>query len=580
MFLLAITQNSLKSRLYDCTVNEFQWDSNIYTLVTDDLLSRVSTDSEGFKLIEAPTDNCILVEIVYQKQTDILKIYQSVMSGISVYYHINTDGEFFCASHISLLRKCGITIKENTEVLPEFFVFRYIMPPHTLYKNIFHLPPGSTLFLKQKERKYYIAEHEIYIPPLSGSTSVNESQVAQIAADHISELLQILAPHQEKLAVLLSGGLDSSILFKMCQNLYNTTETYSTGYPFEDPELNVEKNYAITASKAFGTSHTYYSATHKDYLDGVIKSISCAEMPIHHMQSALLFMLFESGIPEEKKFIINGEGGDGQWGRDTHYQLYLSYKTPVISAAHALRKFNLIPKFMQLSHTIKKGRNLMAAIDTVQRRTVPLSDPDNIVWSSIKYGDEEWVCSYFQVKREEIIRFRYNTLQPYYDRNLYDLVSLMGLLGYVPITTSIWSKLAESCKRIIIYPYLSLNVVDYAYSLPWDMKSRKRKNVLRSVAHHLNIPDFIINRPKTGFGLKKPNWAEKSGPFECLIPLASKVFDEGEIRRMHLKDEGKRQIFWNILNYAIWKRLCILHEPVSLLLGELNEYYSFYASKT
>jgi len=95
--------------------------------------------------------------------------------------------------------------------------------------------------------------------------------------------------------------------------------------------------------------------------------------------------------------------------------------------------------------------------------------------------------------------------------------------------------------------------------------------VLRGVARQLKIPEFIINRPKRSFGIRNEFWSEKGGVFEPLVPLASKAFEEKQIRDMQSSESNKAMTFWNMLNYAIWKRLCINNEPLELLQDELQE---------
>jgi len=43
----------------------------------------------------------------------------------------------------------GVKINENKECLPEYFVYRFLMPPNTLFDNIYQLPPGHDLIIKK-----------------------------------------------------------------------------------------------------------------------------------------------------------------------------------------------------------------------------------------------------------------------------------------------------------------------------------------------------------------------------------------------------------------------------------------------
>jgi asparagine synthetase B (glutamine-hydrolysing) len=134
----------------------------------------------------------------------------------------------------------------------------------------------------------------------------------------------------------------------------------------------------------------------------------------------------------------------------------------------------------------------------------------------------------------------------------------------------IWNKLGEGNKKILYAPFYDLNVLNYVFSIPWKLKLTWPKDKLRKeIARRGNIPEFIINRPKKSFGIHSDLWGKKGGVFEPLIPLAAIVFDEKEIRKMQSTEPKKAMTYWNMLNYAIWKRLCIKNEPLDILKEEL-----------
>jgi len=132
------------------------------------------------------------------------------------------------------------------------------------------------------------------------------------------------------------------------------------------------------------------------------------------------------------------------------------------------------------------------------------------------------------------------------------------------------SKIGEGDKKIIYFPYYDLNLLNYVFSIPWSLKLRKHNILAKELAHQSKLPEFIYNRPKSSFGIRSRQWSLKGGALEPLVPLASKVFDEKEIRKMQSSDLNKAMTFWNMLNYSIWKRLFINNEPIDVLLKELG----------
>ena len=210
-------------------------------------------------------------------------------------------------------------------------------------------------------------------------------------------------------------------------------------------------------------------------------------------------------------------------------------------------------------------------INLSNRTHFQLSDHRNIIWSLGAYGDEEWVLQHFDVVRNDIIEKRYRSIKEFEDKSIYDIITLLGLFRMVPAYLCIWSNLSGSHGKIMYYPFNNIDLINYIFSIPWKIKLKSPKHVLRAVAQELNIPKFIIARPKASFGIISNRWHKKGGVFDPLIPLASKVFDEKEIRNMQSNDPKKGMAFWNILNYSIWKRLYINNEPVRVLVEELND---------
>jgi asparagine synthase (glutamine-hydrolysing) len=572
LFLITITNHKLSRNFQSFNVEESSSESSVITVVTDNYLSQLNRGQNGFSIIESPPGSSansrgfILSKVTYDRKNNLLTISRGTTSGRAIYYYISSEGDFYCSTHIFMLRKAGVPIEENTGVLPEFFVYRYIMPPQTLYKNIKQMVFGSRLSVKLSAAKCRIAGVEEYNPP---EPIQNNSNLANISA-HTFELLgksvDVLSSRKDKIAVLLSGGLDSSILFRICQINYGTDSTFSTGYPFEDQSNNKEKEYALSAANAFGAKHQYYEVTTKEYLEGFLKAISIAEEPLNHLQSPLLYLLFKGGLPGDKSIIVSGLGADDTFGTSFHGAVFGREKKSNKTIFKLLSNSPLRRLLKLTSAVTGRGKGFL---NYLEKR--PVSDPDNQIWSLGAYGSEEWVCRYFNVKREDIIKGRYDYIRTFQDRSLYDIISFLAFMGSASATQAIWAKLGEDCRGILCYPFCDTGVLDYAFSIPWEVKLESPKNLLRAVARQLNVPDFIISRPKSAFGVEAKFWSGKGGTFEPLVPLAAKVFDEKQIRKMQSFGPKNPMTFWNVLNYAVWRRLYIDNEGLDVLLEQLQK---------
>ena len=567
MFLFAITKDGIAQNFQSGKVEEFLVHSSRVTIVTDNFLSGFFPESDGFSVVESPLIkspnflNIIFSKVRYNQIDDSLTVFKSTASGRPIYYHITSKGEFLCSTHISLLRLAGVRIEEHINVLPEFFIYRCVVPPQTLFKNIKQVIAGSKICFKSVNGKYKIFTMEEYNPPAPTKVSKKEYDPkigAECTLNILQKSIKLLDPYSDSLGVILSGGLDSSILFKICLDTYGIKIAYSTGYPFEDPEKNTEKEYALSAADAFQAENNYYYCSTENYLRGFIEGICGAEEPLHHLQSVLLYLLFKEGIPKTKKIVVSGLGADGIFGTTAHSFVFAKEKIIQIPRC---------PFSFMLNLFTKKTKNDI--LNSFNNRLARIYNNSNILWSQGAYGYNTWVSQYFNASKEEIIKGRKNLINKYNNRSIYDKLSLLDFLR-TSVTQTIWSKIGESTGKIIYYPFSNSELMNYSFSIPWEIKLKTPKHILRSVARQLEIPEFIITRPKSSFGIKSKIWMEKGGVFEPLIPLAVKVFDEKEIRKMQSVDSKKAMTYWNMLNYAVWKRICINNEPVEALLEELG----------
>ena len=334
MFLLAVTKDEIAQNFKSVKVEEFSVHSFKVTIITDKFLSNFISEPNGFSVIESPLintpdfQNVIFSKVTYDSTDDRFSIFKSTISGRPMYYHINQEGEFFCSTHISLLRSAGVPIEENISVLPEFFVFRFVMPPNTLYKNIYQLLIGGQLKIEMVNSKCVIKSINRYNPPQQDKKIRSIAESSLKLYNYLSESIKKLDIRKDKTTVLLSGGIDSSVLSSICKVNSITKTSYSTGYPFEDPAMNVEKNYALSAAQALGTTHQYYEPTIDEYLVGFLESIKHVEEPLHHLQSVILHLLFKNCLPVNKKIVIMGQGAGFSFG---NFHNYLYWKDKMIT---------------------------------------------------------------------------------------------------------------------------------------------------------------------------------------------------------------------------------------------------------
>ena len=559
MFFLSVTNSSISKNFLSSNLQELRVNSLFLTVMTDDF-SKLVTEPDGFSVLETSLDSTdFFSKIVYDNKNNTIKVVKSTLSGMPIYYKAEPNGNFFCSSSISMLREAGVEIEENTSILPEYFVYFYVSPPDTLYLGIRRLSSGSYLLLELKESRCDIKHVKCFAFP-EKKQEIHDSMdaISKQVSEHLSKVIRGLEENKDEITLLLSGGLDSSILFKLLEKFWDIGATYSSGYSFENPKTNFEKKYALSAKEYFKTDHMYFEPSTEDFLIGLIEGIQIAEEPITP-QWVLFHLLFKDAIPGDHKIILCGQGADIVFGSYRHDLLFEVRN----NWGYRLIQNETIIRILRIAQHITGNESLKRKLNKLQRLK------DDQIWALDVYADMDWACEYYKVSEEEINKNRLKIIELYKDYSIYDVISILNFFGHLCISKSIISKLAEKQGKIIIYPYNETEIIRFSLSLPWEIKPFK--NILRHVARQLGIPEFIITRPKSGIQIRRKDRAEKGGPFEPLVALASEIFDEEHIRGMQSSDPYKAMTFWCILSYSIWKRLCIDMENPASLINELNE---------
>ena len=576
MLFVALTQSSILHRLPGGLARESRVSLNwLLSWVTDDFVSQWSM-AEGEtavweSLLGHPNnrrDGVSFVEARFSPAQQVLRVIKSSVSGRPVYYSVNSRNEFFLSTHIALLRQAGVPIEDDPEALPELLVYRTMAPPRTLYRGIRQMGMAGSMVVQLKAGNLQVSDVSDGYHPSESTYMGSEGEAVDRVVDTLTRAVDKLAAVAPRVATLLSGGVDSSILSVIARDRLSTSDTSSTSYPHDDFETNFEQTYALSAAQALGTRHTLFAPAATDFLTGFIEALAAAEAPLNHLQSILLYLLFKHASPDGSDRIICGEGADSVFGLETHFALR---QPPSLGR----RFLALSPVYLGLRAVGSgwaRAQALAAHIAQIRRLRLPITDSSHPVWSYAAYGDFGWVQNHYGASREDVIASRRKQLQSVANRPFNDVLAIYAL-SYcdVAVTTSIWSKLAEGQRKILYFPFASQDILDCAFSISWEIKLNRSKHVLRKVGRQLGVPGFILDRRKQSFGIVSTRWAEKGGALEPLIAVAAKVVDIKQLRDLQGTDPNRAMTLWSLLNYAILKRLFVMGESKETLLGEVRE---------
>ncbi len=505
-------------------------------------IRRALADPDGKTM--PPSNLLSLVAVDFSRGETIA--LSNVSSCRPLYYHIETGRAMF-SSHIRKFREAGLRLRLNDNILAEVLVYRFVTPPATLIDGVSELAGGQRLRLDKTAPNGFRTSMWPF-PSRSRSDEDKTPPVErcrQILSDNIGSVLD----SYKKPGVLLSGGLDSSLVAALAVQTQPDTNSISSSFSFLNP-ADQETGYATSIAESLGMDHAVHAGTEEGYLRSLVHAVYAAEEPVHHLQSVMLHLLFEEEGSRSNDVLLCGEAADGLFGNDSHQKLF-KYRTALAALG--------IPGVRHLSKPLMKllGRK-DPRFDYFSRQfDRNQSSDDHLLWSLGQFTPPELVREYFGTSTDSITDRRRALMEPYAGRSLLDQISIITLLCEGFKTMTIWSKLAESSGLALHYPFPDRDLIAHILSVPWETKLQEPKHIVRQILRDSGIREQFITRPKRSFGFPPQYWALPDTLLQPVVDMAADLFGDETLQRLQTGDMGKAMALWTSINVFLVKKLIV-----------------------
>jgi asparagine synthase (glutamine-hydrolysing) len=222
-----------------------------------------------------------------------------------IYWAVRGDLLVFASELKSLLASGLVDPELDYDAIDTFLTFGFFPPPATPLSGVSKLMPGHQLVVAdggfRSERYWQFPE------PVVASPRRRIEEYQEGLLDALEESVRLRLMSDVPLGVMLSGGLDSSLMVAlMARNMSEPVKTFSVG--FSDDKGN-ELDDARYVSKVFGTDH------HELELSFVDDSVDLAELvwqldePIAD-NSALGFEALSQLASRHVTVALSGQGAD------------------------------------------------------------------------------------------------------------------------------------------------------------------------------------------------------------------------------------------------------------------------------
>ena len=209
----------------------------------------------------------------------------------------------------SIIVNKDIDMKLDPKSLHMHFSLHAVVPaPNTIFENIKKVPPGHYLIIN--EEKKVILEKYWELDSKDNNLIEDENEAISLIKNLLSKSVEKrLSASDIDVGVLLSGGLDSSLIVALAKDKFPKLKTFSIGFEDDKEEKGSEFFYSDQVAKKFNTNHQKYIIDNAVVLSKLPDAFKSMSEPMVAQDAVAFYMLSEL-VSKDVKVILSGQGAD------------------------------------------------------------------------------------------------------------------------------------------------------------------------------------------------------------------------------------------------------------------------------
>jgi asparagine synthase (glutamine-hydrolysing) len=436
--------------------------------------------------------------------------------GIKPFYYLQGKESFYFASEAKAIHAvCPETRRMNMHALPQYLAFLWVPGTETMFADIRKLEPGCWLRYREgclKVGKYWdLAEVFANAYEHADHADGKTIELKQRLFDAVRGQLISDVP----LGLLLSGGLDSTILLSLMKKAQSRPRVFTATYSQDSRAKDVfddDLRFARVAANTYG-AEMHEALLEPDLASSINKAVWHLDEPLADPTVLTNLELTRQAKPY-MTVLLTGMGAD---------ELFAGY--PRCPATLLGEKLRHIPRllFAAMSFMLQSAVNMGVLPLAKARRPLYLLEHLHEPFRERFIG----YSSYFQ-KEKQASLFTADLLAALDPAKAYNFhieifervqrrsplqqmlaVDLLTFLPYLNLDNMDKTSMANSVEMRV--PFLDHRFVEFSAKLPDEAKLRggNRKAILRE-AFFNDLPAAILRRKKTGYCPPIRGWMHDS----------------------------------------------------------------------
>jgi asparagine synthase (glutamine-hydrolysing) len=456
-----------------------------------------------------------------------------------LYYATPNDQTLILASEIKgIVASKRITPSLDPQALDLYLALGHVPPDRTIYSNVHTLPPGHWL-------RWHDGELKItrYFSPRLSETRIP----MQDAAEQLRALLSASVARQmvadAEVGVLLSGGIDSTIVVALGQRLrsHPPLKTFSVGFGDAEDELP----YAREVAGIYATDHHELQIGKPPTASLLERIAAVYDEPFADSSQVPTFMIARHAS-EHVKVVLTGDGSDELFGGYTRHQRIFEaeeLRFPTVQWVVFRLLERLFPAHRELARRANAAASASHQPDpwrrAIRSHVAMRAAQRSALWQAAVTDD---------LLTEQL------PAPPPGTRGM-NRAFHHDLSTYLPGDILVKVDRAAMAHGLETRaPFLDRDVVEFALSLDASLKVGRNagKLVLRR-AFEPELPQRIRSRPKQGFEAPIRRWLTQSD----MQPLLDRVFAPGSALLRILPGAARERhaagsSTWILLMLGLW----------------------------
>jgi asparagine synthase (glutamine-hydrolysing) len=445
----------------------------------------------------------------------------------------------------------------DVEALDSYLAFGYVPGDRCILQGVSKLPPAYALTFDISTARLEIRRYWDLPEPWDDADEALRTDEDELV-EELDALLEDAVRRQlvadVPVGILLSGGVDSSLLTALAARVKPKVKTFTISFPKHD--AYDESQHARLVARHFGTEHLELEAE-PSTVDLIPKLAKQYDEPLVD-SSMIPTFLVSNLVRDHCRVAIGGDGGDELFGGYQHYSRLLWLKRNLGWVPLPIRKAgsSLVPWILPIGF---KGRNWLQAwgIDFTNGLPLIANHFDQKSRHSLVNPDLQprngSLCRAETVWKSRIPNATH----------LIDRAARMDFENYLPGDILVKVDRASMLNSLEVRaPLLDFRVIEFAFGkVPTALKvtASKKKILLKKLARRILPPGFDFQR-KQGFSIPLALWIKGNhGDLfrEVLLECDKSLFNRSFIMDLLSGQERGRsnaERLFGLVLFELWRR--------------------------